>query len=207
MVEKDGTIVAFVHEEDEAWAQGRVDKPTAAVVRERPTVNPNAYCIAIEHEGDGTHELTELQRASSIALIREICGAMEDPDRPPPHHRPSRDLFAQDVPGRDRRRSTRPGSRRSEYAGDVLEHRAARRLLAVARRLSRRHAVHQRRRLVVRAREVASRRREGGHATLTDAGASMNLNPIAAAGKRLAKWLLPHILDEVQKEVERKAAP
>jgi hypothetical protein len=34
----------------------------------------------------------------------------------------------------------------------------------------------------------------------------MNLNPIAAAGKRLAKWLLPHILDEVQKEVERKAA-
>jgi hypothetical protein len=35
----------------------------------------------------------------------------------------------------------------------------------------------------------------------------MNLNPIAAAGKRLAKWLLPHILDEVQKEVERKTAP
>jgi hypothetical protein len=34
----------------------------------------------------------------------------------------------------------------------------------------------------------------------------MNLNPIAAAGKRLAKWLLPHILDEVQKEVEKKAA-
>jgi hypothetical protein len=33
----------------------------------------------------------------------------------------------------------------------------------------------------------------------------MNLNPITAAGKRLAKWLLPHILDEVQKEVERKA--
>jgi hypothetical protein len=29
----------------------------------------------------------------------------------------------------------------------------------------------------------------------------MNLNPITAAGKRLAKWLLPHILDEVQKEV------
>lgn len=33
----------------------------------------------------------------------------------------------------------------------------------------------------------------------------MNLNPITAAGKRLAKWLLPHIIDEVQKEVERKA--
>lgn len=32
----------------------------------------------------------------------------------------------------------------------------------------------------------------------------MNLNPITAAGKRLAKWLLPHIIDEVQKELERK---
>jgi hypothetical protein len=32
----------------------------------------------------------------------------------------------------------------------------------------------------------------------------MNLNPITAAGKRLAKWLLPHIIDEMQKEVERK---
>jgi N-acetyl-anhydromuramyl-L-alanine amidase AmpD len=73
MVEKDGTIVAFVHEDDEAWAQGRVDHPTAAVVRERPTVNPNAYCISIEHEGDGTHELTDAQRASSVALIREIA--------------------------------------------------------------------------------------------------------------------------------------
>jgi hypothetical protein len=73
MVEKDGTIVAFVHEDDEAWAQGRVDHPTAAVVRERPTVNPNAYCISIEHEGDGTHELTDAQRASSILLIRDIA--------------------------------------------------------------------------------------------------------------------------------------
>lgn len=79
MVEKDGTIVAFVHEEDEAWAQGRVDHPTAAVVRERPTVNPNAYCIAIEHEGDGTHELTDAQRASSITLIREICARWNIP--------------------------------------------------------------------------------------------------------------------------------
>jgi N-acetylmuramoyl-L-alanine amidase CwlA len=79
MVEKDGTIVAFVKEEDEAWAQGRVDKPTAAVVRERPTVNPNAYCIAIEHEGDGKHELTDAQRASSLQLIREIAARWKIP--------------------------------------------------------------------------------------------------------------------------------
>jgi N-acetylmuramoyl-L-alanine amidase len=79
MVEKDGTIVAFVHEDDEAWAQGRVDHPTAAVVRERPTVNPNAYCISIEHEGDGTHELTDAQRASSILLIRDIAARYNIP--------------------------------------------------------------------------------------------------------------------------------
>jgi N-acetylmuramoyl-L-alanine amidase CwlA len=79
MVQKDGTIVAFVHEEDEAWAQGRIDNPTAAVVRDRPTANPNAYCIAIEHEGDGTHELTDPQRASSLTLIREICARWKIP--------------------------------------------------------------------------------------------------------------------------------
>lgn len=73
MVEMNGTIVQFVREEDEAWAQGRVDHPSAAVVKERPTVNPNAYCISIEHEGDGRHELTVAQRASSIALIRDIA--------------------------------------------------------------------------------------------------------------------------------------
>lgn len=89
MVQKDGTIVSFVSEDDEAWAQGRVDKPTAAVVRERPTVNPNAYCISIEHEGDGKHELTDEQRASSIVLIRAIAARLKIPitrDRIIGHH-------------------------------------------------------------------------------------------------------------------------
>lgn len=73
MVTMAGEIVQFVHEEDTAWANGRVVKPTAQLVLERPDANPNWWTISIEHEGDGTHELTDLQRASSLWLIRDIA--------------------------------------------------------------------------------------------------------------------------------------
>lgn len=72
MVEKDGTVVHFVHEYDTAWANGRVDHPTARLVKERRESNPNWWTISIEHEGDGTHELTDPQRAATLALIRDI---------------------------------------------------------------------------------------------------------------------------------------
>ncbi len=74
MVRKSGAVDQFVDEDDEAWAQGRVHNPTATVVLQNPGVNPNSYCISIEHEGDGTHDLTPEQRASSVQLIREIAG-------------------------------------------------------------------------------------------------------------------------------------
>lgn len=73
MVQKDGTVVQFVHEADTAWHAGRVDHPTATIVEKHGGRNPNDWTIGIEHEGDGTHELTEAQRAASIALIRDIC--------------------------------------------------------------------------------------------------------------------------------------
>lgn len=73
-VRKTGAVDQFVDEDDEAWAQGRVDHPSATVVLENPGVNPNSYCISIEHEGDGVHELTDEQRSSSVELIREIAG-------------------------------------------------------------------------------------------------------------------------------------
>lgn len=73
MVRKDGVIVQFVREEDEAWAEGRIDEPTAKVVLARPNVNPNSYCISIEHEGTGREDLTGAQRAASIALVRDIA--------------------------------------------------------------------------------------------------------------------------------------
>jgi N-acetylmuramoyl-L-alanine amidase CwlA len=73
MVAKDGSIVQFVDEEDEAFHNGRVDHPTAPLVLQRPGKNPNGWSIGIEHEGDGTRDLTDLQRKASIELIRGIC--------------------------------------------------------------------------------------------------------------------------------------
>src|SRR4051812_29007951 len=46
-VRKDGVIERYVRETDMAWAQGRVDHPTAKHVLQRPNVNPNSYCISI----------------------------------------------------------------------------------------------------------------------------------------------------------------
>lgn len=73
MVTKTGVVYQFVDEADEAFAQGRVDHPTAPLVLARPEVNPNYYSIGIEHEGSGKEELTDAQRKASIELIRDIC--------------------------------------------------------------------------------------------------------------------------------------
>ncbi|MDD1678749.1 MAG: N-acetylmuramoyl-L-alanine amidase [Methanomicrobiales archaeon] len=73
MVRKDGAVVQFVDEGDTAWHAGRVHGCTASLVLERMPANPNGYSIGIEHEGDGTHELTTEQRAASVALIRDIA--------------------------------------------------------------------------------------------------------------------------------------
>jgi N-acetyl-anhydromuramyl-L-alanine amidase AmpD len=74
MVCTDGSIDEFVALEDRPFAQGVVDRPTAAIVLARHGVNPNQYCVSIEHEGDGQHELTEPQRASSLWLIHHLVG-------------------------------------------------------------------------------------------------------------------------------------
>ena len=73
MVQKDGTVVHFVHEFDTAWGNGRVDHPTAQLVLERPNANPNWWTVSIEHEGNGHEELTDPQRKSSVELIRAIA--------------------------------------------------------------------------------------------------------------------------------------
>ncbi len=72
MVQKDGLVIQFVREEDTAWANGRVDHPTAALVLERIGTNPNAWTISIENEGSGQEELTIPQRQSLLFLIRDI---------------------------------------------------------------------------------------------------------------------------------------
>lgn len=72
-IDKQGNIEQFVLEEDTAWAQGRVDKPTAKLVLARPDANPNSYCISIEHEGSGKEPLTPAQKASTVWLIQDIA--------------------------------------------------------------------------------------------------------------------------------------
>lgn len=67
-----GEIERYVSEGDTAFANGRVYNATAALVRERPGVNPNDYTISIEHEGDGKSDMPPAQRAASVWLIREI---------------------------------------------------------------------------------------------------------------------------------------
>jgi N-acetylmuramoyl-L-alanine amidase len=70
----DGRIVQFVNEEDTARANGIVIAPTAQVVLDRQGSNPNDWTVSIEHEGTGTEELTDDQRAASYWLIRDIVG-------------------------------------------------------------------------------------------------------------------------------------
>lgn len=67
-----GEVYQFVHEEDTAWANGRVDHPTSRLVLDRAGSNPNWWTISIENEGDGKHELTDPQRDSLYELIRAI---------------------------------------------------------------------------------------------------------------------------------------
>lgn len=73
LVTRKGDIVNFVKEEDTAWCNGRVDRPTAALVVQRISTNPNDWTISIEHEGSGLEELTDPQRGSSLMLIKDIC--------------------------------------------------------------------------------------------------------------------------------------
>lgn len=72
MVQKDGTVVQFVGEEDTAWGNGRVEGATAQLVKEREGSNPNWWTISIENEGNGHEELTDPQRAALYELIRDI---------------------------------------------------------------------------------------------------------------------------------------
>jgi hypothetical protein len=79
MVTKAGEIDQFVDEDDTAFHNGRVFTPTAPLVLERPNVNPNAYSIGIEHEGDGKSDLTPAQRAASAQLIADISARRKIP--------------------------------------------------------------------------------------------------------------------------------
>lgn len=78
IVGRDGRVAQMVDIRDKAWCQGlaptTIPNARSALVRERG-VNPNLYCISIEHEGvyKETHgELTDIQRKTSIELSKHI---------------------------------------------------------------------------------------------------------------------------------------
>ena len=79
MVTRKGDIVNFVREEDTAFCNGRVDRPTASLVRQRMTTNPNDWTVSIECEGTGRQELTDPQRGSVLMLIKDICSRRRIP--------------------------------------------------------------------------------------------------------------------------------
>lgn len=72
-ISRKGEIEQYVAESDTAWANGRVLRPTSALVLARQGSNPNRWTISIEHEGTGNDDLTPEQRKASAWLVADIA--------------------------------------------------------------------------------------------------------------------------------------
>lgn len=68
-VSRKGEVVEWVSPEDQAWHAGTLDKPTAAIVKERGGRNPNEYSIGLEFEGMATDEPTPAQMVAGAELV------------------------------------------------------------------------------------------------------------------------------------------
>lgn len=71
MVGEDGEVYQFVAEEDTAWANGRVDKPTFKLYKQG--VNPNLYSISIENAGMDLSMAGEKQIDSLVKLVKSVA--------------------------------------------------------------------------------------------------------------------------------------
>lgn len=78
-VSRAGEVVQYVRDEDTAWHAGRVLRPTAEMVLERPGVNPNLWTIGIEHEGGADQEPTSAQLAASAELMAMLADRWQIP--------------------------------------------------------------------------------------------------------------------------------
>lgn len=72
-----GEIHQYVEEENTAWANGRVDKPSFKLYK--PNINPNLYTISIEHEGKDLSMVQEAQINASVELICTIASKWKIP--------------------------------------------------------------------------------------------------------------------------------
>jgi N-acetyl-anhydromuramyl-L-alanine amidase AmpD len=66
-----GEIHQYVKDEDTAWAQGGVLNPTFNLYK--PGVNPNLYCLSIEHEGTDLSIVHEAQINATVGLIDSLA--------------------------------------------------------------------------------------------------------------------------------------
>lgn len=66
-----GEIHQYVKDEDAAWAQGTVSNPSFTLYK--PGVNPNVYCLSIEHEGTDLANGPEPQINATVGLIRSLA--------------------------------------------------------------------------------------------------------------------------------------
>lgn len=72
-----GEVHQYVKESDTAWANGRVQNPTFSLYK--PGVNPNAYTVSIEHEGQNLSFAPEAQLKATVELIQAIAGRLQIP--------------------------------------------------------------------------------------------------------------------------------
>src|SRR5438105_1868434 len=74
-----GEVYQFVKDEDKAQAQGVIDSPTSKVVLSHPGINPNNYCLSIEHAGIDLSQSPIEQLQASAELIRSLCAKWSIP--------------------------------------------------------------------------------------------------------------------------------
>ncbi|MBT9165251.1 MAG: N-acetylmuramoyl-L-alanine amidase A [candidate division WS2 bacterium] len=71
-VGKDGRIVCWVRDENAAWANGKIQKPTWKGLLKRPNgyINPNLHTISIAREGRNSELCTPRQYQSLLHIAR-----------------------------------------------------------------------------------------------------------------------------------------
>ena len=71
-VSRKGAVHQYVDEMDTAWHAGRVKDSVWPLLKAKPSTNPNAYTIGIEHEGKPQMSWTDEMYAASATLLAGI---------------------------------------------------------------------------------------------------------------------------------------
>lgn len=74
-----GEVNQYVDEKMSAWSNGRVDNPTAQIVKDNLGVNQNSISLSIEHEGQDLCTAPIAQLDASAQLIKTLCAKWNIP--------------------------------------------------------------------------------------------------------------------------------